>query len=246
MSFINNIANEYSYIAKIRENVYKRKVEIIKTPMVQEIVKTVFPDNTPPKSITVNREGIFARIYDPKSNTYHPNGVSVYSPDVIFDYEFAAAICLLFQDLYPNVYEINHYTLQQLSAALDDGTWSHTLTMHDHCLFQQLSPSFDISNISNAPAETLPIALTDKYTESASKAPKTAFILGICAIVSSVLMPLISVITALIGIVFGIIGLRTNKNKTPRKKAIWGLMFSAIALLIPYLFTYLKIMFSLF
>lgn len=234
------IAGDYADVTNVRKAVYKKKIEIIKTPMVREIVLSTFASENPPREIWINRGGIFVRSYDAQSNTYHPNGVCVFVPEVEFDYIVATAILLIFQDLYPNAYEINKCTSTELAQAISNGTWGATLTMNDEYLFKRIQPSFDISNIENTPIEALPLVLEDKYTKSTGALPKVSLILGVISVVLSLMGGLTILLSGLCSVVGGITALisifTTDKRKKKDKMAIWGLILSILSWILPSVF----------
>lgn len=230
------IAGDFADVTNIRNQIYKKKLEIIRTPMVREIVSATFAQGLPAQ-IWANREGIFARIYDSQSNTYHPNGVKIYSPEVTFDYVVSMAILLIMQDLYPNVYEANRVTTTQLSEQFQLGTWQGELTMREECLFKAIWPAFDIMNIDNLPIEALPLTLEDNYTNKACAAPKISLACGIISVVLSLLGGLVTIISTFCAIVGAMTGLysilTTGKGKKKPRGAIWGIVLSIISWVLP-------------
>lgn len=230
------IASDYADVTNIRNLVYKKKLEIIKTPMVREIIVSTFAQGLPAQ-IWINGQGVFARPFDSQSNTYHPNGVLLYSPEVTFDYIVSMAILLIIQDLYPNVYEVNHVTTAQLNEQLQNGTWCGTLTMKDDCLYKTICPAFDITNIENIPSEKLPLTLEDNYTNKSSVAPKISLTCGIIAVVLSLLGGLVTIVSmfcAIVGAMTGIYSiLTTGKGKKKPRGAIWGIVLSIVSWVLP-------------
>ena len=230
------IAGDYAGVTNIRKAVYKKKIEIIKTPMVKEIVLSTFVGENPPREIWINRGGVFVRSYDEQSNTYHPNGTCVYLPEVEFDYVVATAILLIFQDLYPNAYEISKFTLTELAEAIKTGTWGNTITMKDEYLFKKIQPSFDIANIENTPIEALPLVLEDKYTKNAGTLPRVSLILGIISVVLSLVGGLLTVLSSglfsVAGGITALISIFTTEKKKD-KMAIWGLILSVLSWILP-------------
>ena len=230
------VATDLADVTNIRNLVYKKKMEIIKTPMVQEIIVSTFTQGLPVQ-IWANREGIFSRPFDPQSNTYHPNGVLVYSPDVTFDYVVSMAILLIIQDLYPNVYEVNRVTTAQLGEQLKNGSWQGMLTMKEECLYKAIYPSFDIMNIANVPLESLPLTLEDKYTKNTGIAPKVSLIFSVIAIVLQLiggLNTILSMLCSIVGFMSGLYSVLTSgKGKRKNGCAIFGMIISVVAWFIP-------------
>jgi len=238
------IAGDYADVTNIRRAIYEKKVEIIKTPMFREIVLATFADENPPREIWINRSGVFVRSYDAQSNTYHPNGVCVYSPEVEFAYVVATAILLIFQDLYPSAYEIGKYTSTELAQAINNGTWCSTLTMNKEYLFKKIQPSFDISNIENTPIEALPLVLEDRYTKTTATLPKVSLIFGIISVVLSLmggLTVLLSGLCSAVGGITALISIFTTEKKKD-KRAIWGLILSLLSWILPSVFAVISMM----
>lgn len=238
------IAYDYSNVANIRRDVYKTKKEIIKTPMVQELVAATFTGEILPRTVWANREGVFARPYDEASRTYHPNGVHLYAPEVTFDYLFAAALLHIFTDLYPNAYEMNRVTTTELSQGLQNGTWGVALELKEEYKAKQLRPSFDIFNIADTPVESLPLVLEDTYTKKGGTMGKVSLVFGIAALI----LNLLGGLTVLLGGAFAAVGciaggisiLTTEKGKKKDKKAIWGMILSIASWCLPALIGLLK------
>ncbi len=227
------IAYDYANVTNIRRDVYKAKVDIVKTPMVQELVRAAFVGDVLPKSIWANRNGLFTKPFDENSNTYHPNGIQVYAPEVTFDYIFATALLHIFMDLYPNVYEMNRVTTTELSQGLQSGTWQSSLELKDEYKGKKLCPAFDIFNIANTPIEALPLVLEDKYTKKSGSLATVALVLGIIAVVFSFVGAL-GTLFAGVGIIVGAINLlTTEKGKKKSKKAIWGIILSVLSFILP-------------
>lgn len=239
------IAYDYANVTNIRRDVYKTKKEIIKTPMVQELVAATFTGKVLPRSIWANREGVFARPYDEASRTYHPNGVHLYAPEVTFDYQFAAALLHIFMDLYHNAYEMNRVTITELSQGLQNGTWQVALELKEEYQGKELSPAFDIFNIANTPVESLPLVLEDSYTKKGGTMGKVSLVFGIIALVLNLLgglMVILGGLCAAVGGITGLIGiLTTEKGKKKDKKAIWGLILSIASWCLPALIGFLQL-----
>ena len=240
-----NLSSEFSSVINVRRDIYKTKTEIVKTPMVQEIVEATFVGGFLPRTIWANSQGVFTCTYDQASRTYHPNGVHVYSPEVTFDYLFAAALVSIFMDLYPNAYEMNRVTTTELSQGLQDGTWNASLELKEEYKEKQLSPAFDIFNIADTPVESLPLVLSDSYTESKGKMGKISLILGIISVPLNLLGGLTTLLGILCSLAGGITGLisifATEKGKKKDKKAIWGLILSIVSWFLPLIIGILSI-----
>lgn len=224
------LANDVSSVSNLRGGIYKRKKEIVSTPMVKEITHAVFQDNYPPKKIIITANGIISMVHDMESNTYHPNGVLVYSTDVLFDYEFACALLLIFQDLYPNAYEICKRTVSEIEPYIENGTWDIYIDLKDEYMHKELLPAFSIDDVGNVPISELPIKMNDDLVEKTQKLPNFSFVLGMVSVVS-VFVPILSlfhVLASIAGIVTGMIGIGVMP-KGKRKKAGWGLALSLLS-----------------
>lgn len=240
---VSNLANsssaiiyDVSTVSNLRKDIYKRKCEIIQTPMVRQLVHTVFQDNYLPRYLCINRNSLIGRIFDRESKTYHPNGVVLYEPEVTFDYEFACALLLIFQDLYPDVYEMSKATLSELSETLNNGTWNVSLTMKDQYLYHERTPAFYIDDAASVPLCQLPVQTEDlSYANKTSKLPVVSLILGIISVVLNFGFDFITgvagFITGVAGIITGIIGLKTTPKKT-HKKAVWGVILSIFGVIV--------------
>ncbi len=238
-------AYDYANVTNIRRDVYKTKKEIIKTPMVQELVAATFTDGFLPCTIWANREGVFARPYDKASHTYHPNGVHLYAPEVTFDYLFAAALLHIFMDLYPNAYEMNRVTTTELSQGFQNGTWQVALELKEEYKGKHLQPTFDIFNIADTPVESLPLVLSDSYTKSGGGMGKVSLLFGIIALILNFMGGLTVLLGGLCAAVGGITGLisilTTEKGKKKDKKAICGVIFSIASWCLPALIGFLQL-----
>lgn len=232
-----NFSSEYASVISLRREMYKTKIEIVKTPMVQEIVEATFVGGFLPRTIWANSQGVFARAYDQASRTYHPNGVHVYCPEVTFDHIFAAALLSIFMDLYPNAYEMNRVTTTELSQGLQDGTWHISMELKEEYKGKQLCPAFDIFNIADTPVESLPLVLSDSYTKSKGTMGKISLILGIISLPLNLLgglTTLLGMLCSFAGAITGLIGIfATEKGKKKDKKAIWGLILSIVSWFLP-------------
>ena len=252
MGFIRNgvdagatVAYDYANVSNIRRDVYKTKKEIVKTPMVQELVAATFPGGFLPRTIWANREGLFARPYDEASHSYHPNGVTLYTPEVTFDYCFSAALLSIFMDLYPNAYEMNRVTTTELANGLQNGTWGVSLELKDEYREKQVSPAFDIFNIANTPVESLPLVLADAYTKKSGSMGKVSLVFGIVALILSLMGGLLIILSGLFAaggcITAAISILTTEKGKKKDKKAIWGLILSIASWFLPVIISIFQI-----
>ena len=216
------IAYDYANVTNIRKDVYKAKADIVKTPMVQELVRAAFVGDVLPKSIWANQGGLFTKPFDENSNTYHPNGIQVYAPEVTFDYIFATALLHIFMDLYPNAYEMNRVTTTELSQGLQSGTWQSSLELKDEYKGKKLCPAFDIFNIANTPIEALPLVLEDKYTKKSGSLGKVSLVFGIIALALQLcggLLTLLAMLSAAVSVITALISiLTTEKNKKKDKK----------------------------
>lgn len=219
------VAGEYADVVNIRSEIYKKKADIIRTPMVQEIITCTFSRGLPRK-IWANGQGLFASMFDAQSRTYHPNGEIVYRPEVTFDYLFSAALLSIIEDLYPNIYDGNRVTVAQLSEQLQQGTWQCCLTMKDEYMYKNIKPAFDITSIANTPVDELPVTLADKYTSKAKSMSAISLCIGILALIWAFIdgFPFLF---GLVGALTGVISIRTTgKGEKGRKCAIWGIILS--------------------
>lgn len=223
---IENLANssskmiwDASNVYKVREAIYDRKLEIIKTPLMQEIYNTVFNDvNHPPIGLALSSSGIYARQYDPVSNTYNPMMIEVYKPEYQLDYVLSCAICLIIQDIYKNTYDMPTTTLNELVEELNADTWVVNLNMKKTLIGSVLTPAFDINNINNIPLENLPIEMNDPKAAKYKVFPTISLGLGIFSLLINLiggafLGTFIGGGAAIIGLILGGIAAKTVEKK---------------------------------
>ena len=235
------LANDFADISNIRNSVYKTKKEIIRSPLVRELIEVTFTSSIIPKRIQINSGGIFAQIYDENSGTYHPTGVYLYSPDVNFNYIFSAALASIFQDLYPEAYEMNKLYISQLSEMLENDTWFCELTLKEEFMYKEIVPAFDVSKINEIPLDSPIFKMSDKYTSKAPRLSKLSFTFGIVGLVVS-LIPVSSFLGTFlnfINIFVGFAGFR-SAPKGEKSLAVWGIILSVIGLLAPMVIGFLS------
>ncbi len=220
-----DLIQENSLVHNSRQGIYKRKAEIVKTPMVREIIHAVVGDSShPPIYIEIYPQGILTRPYDVESDTYHPNGILAYTPEIVFDYEIACALCLIIQDMYPDIYDFPNTTITGLSGQLEKGTWTTKLILKQEHLYKEIAPNFNIDEIAAIPFAEMPIQLEDQKGKGYSKLPNVSFWLGIVSIALCWMKGLI-VLSAVAGIITGIMGINTSQNK---KKCVAGIIMCVL------------------
>ncbi len=250
VSNLNYAAADAASVHSARVEIFKLKKEMIRTPLLKEIVNSVFGDSGYiPRRIILNSSGIIARVYDHNTRTYHPNGVTVYQPDVSFDYVIGCALLSTFQDIYPNVYNFPNQNSTQLAEDLDNGTWSVTLEMKDEYVNKAVTPSFDINNIDNIPDEKLPVQFNDPNIAKNKVLSTVSLVLGAIAFLIALIslkafvFYFLSVPFIAIGIILGIIGFNMGGKKL---HAGLGILLSVLAFILPIAVPVLKFIFRLF
>ena len=217
------IISDVSNVHNMRANIYKTKLELIKTPLLQEILHAVLPDpQYPPSKITVNQDCIIAKFRDAETNTYHPTGTVVYTPEVTFDYYFCSALCLIIQDMYPGMFDMPTITMSQLTEMIQSESWYTTLKLKPQLEHIALVRAFSIEDLATKPLESLPIELKDPKAKKISKIPTIALIFSILTIFSAVI-PGLGTLFGIPGIVLSIIGISTN---TKKKQCVISLLLS--------------------
>lgn len=223
-----------SSVYQVRGAIYERKLQIVKTPMVRDIYHAICNDvNHPPLNINITRYAVYGRQYDPVSKTYNPMNVEIYRPEYEMDYVFACAVCLIIQDIYPNVYDLPNTTMNQLVYELNSGTWSVTLTKKKGYTEAVITPAFNIDAIENIPLENLPIKREDSYSKKYNLFPVLSVILGVLAVIIAFSkLALLSSFPAIMGLIFATI----SKN-TVKKNLLWivGMITSIVGFALPFL-----------
>lgn len=235
---INNTINEVSLVNNLREQIYARKIEIIKTPYVKEIINSIFTNpNMPPKLIQVCNNGIIVRNFDSTTHTYHPIGETVFCPtDASFDYEFCCALNLIIQDIYPNIYKMSTATTQEIVEALQQGYWNISLTMQDKYFYNSVTPTFDINNIDNLSLDQLPIQINDPKSRKFKYFAPISIILSLISVILS--GSFLGSFFPIIAFILSMISIKTQKNKG---LSIIAVIFSSIAILLPFVFMFIKL-----
>ena len=239
------VAEEQAGVSNARRDVYQLKREMVKTPMVREIVAVTFTSEYLPKQVFANSSGVYTRPYDAASGTYHPNGVHVYTPEVAFGWTFSEALLTLFQDLYPNADEMNRVNSTELAEQLENDTWQVTLTLKDECLGKVIHPAFDIFNIENTPVESLPLVLEDGYTKSSGAMGTISLVLGVLSLALTLVSGLAGLggmLCSFVAAITALISIRTTpKGKKKDKKAIFGLLFALTSWFLPSILAILQL-----
>ncbi len=209
----------------VRNGIYQRKAEIAQTPMMRDIVHSAIGDfSHPPLRIEIISSGIMSRPYDPASGTYHPNGIMAYTPEVVFDYEVACAICLIIQDIYPGVYDLPNVSIVELNNQLQFGTWSTKLILKREYMNKPIAPKFNIDDIATMPFDQLPMQFDDPKNKKYRKLPTVSLVLGIISLALSWTM-FGNMLISIAGLITGIIGLKTTDKKG---KCIAGIIMNIL------------------
>jgi len=232
MGRLTDIANDYSAVINVRDNIYKTKKEIIRSQLVKDLVAITFDQPFIPRHIQINATGIFSKVYDAETKTYHPIGLHIYTPDVLFDYVFCAALASIFQDIYPDVYNMNKYNTTEFAQAIQNGTWHVDLELKEELLYKEAKPAFDFSVIDSISLDSNIIKTSDDYTKQSSKMGKISITIGIVAFVSFFFSNMLNIFLGFVGIITGIIAVQTNP-KGSRKQGVIGIILSALAIILP-------------
>ncbi len=235
---MNYVVNDVSLVHSLRKQIFERKIEIFKSPYVRDIINSIFQTpSMPPMAISVCHDGIITKAFDSESHTYHPIGETVFCPDgALFDYEFCCALCLIIQDIYPKAYKMSTASTQEIAEALQLGQWNISLTLDKNLLHQPVYPAFDINEISNIPLDQLPIQQSDPKEKKFKVFAPISIVLSMLSIIlsQSVFAPFF----ALIAFIIARISIKTVKNKG---LSIIAIIFSIIAILLPFYFIFMKI-----
>lgn len=235
---MNYVVNDVSLVHSLRKQIFERKIEIFKSPYVRDIINSIFQTpSMPPISISVCHNGIITKDFDTESKTYHPIGQTVFCPDgSLFDYEFCCALCLIIQDIYPNVYKMSTASTQEIAEALQLGQWNISLTLEKNLFYQPVYPAFDINKISNIPLDQLPIQQSDPKEKKFKVLAPISIVLSMLSIILS--QSVFAAFFALIAFILARISIKTVKNKG---LSIIAIIFSIIAILLPFYFIFMKI-----
>ena len=186
-----SLYNDATSVRNIRKTTYETKRAIASTEFVAWIFHNIFPDPAhPPKEIFLCPQGIMIAPFDQNTASYHPTGVVVYEANQPLSYQYAAALGMLIQDMYPNVYLFPLMSVNELVPRLQSGTWYCELNLYAIRYMVPQIPAYAIDDLSSKPLDSLPIVWIDPMIKKRK----------LFALLSS-----IGMIVALSGIVFGVI-----------------------------------------
>ncbi len=238
-----DIINKYSFVMNANDKIDQCKRDIIKTPLVQELVNKIFPSpDFPPMEIYLSDKGIAVRGYDTSTGTYQPLLSTVYN-DQAMNFVFISALALICQDLYPNIYDLPKVSTTEFSEQAEMGEFYRTLTMKREFMNQRLTPACDPCNVSRL-AEMDPSTQAHSGQGTATKdLSKLAFGFGLSGLICGVLglvfflFGFVGTSLNLAAIIIGAISLRTgNKDERKKRKSITAIILAGIGIVFPIFF----------
>ena len=199
-----------SAVNNMRQRIYDTKKSIAASSFTRDILNSILNNQAyPPCEILISATGAITSPIEENGRAYNPAGVLVYEAETAISYEVCAALCLIIQDMYPNTYDMNKMTINELLPRLQNGTWFTSLIMKPQMNLKTQTPAFTPDDLYNKPIEQLPFTTKDPLKKGRGVFLGIAFLLAILCIVFAwiVRSPFLGLMAGIAAIVFSIISL---------------------------------------
>lgn len=244
-----DIVNKYSFVMNANDKIDQCKMDIIKTPLVQQMINQIFSSpNHPPMEIYLSTQGIAVRGYDEQTGTYHPLLTTVYNEQPL-NFIFISALGLICQDLYPNAYDFPKVSTSEFSEQAETGEFYRTLTMKREYMGQYLTPTCDLGDVSRLAEMDAAFQSHSGNSKKSKDLSKLAFRFGLSGLICGILglafflFGFVGTGLNIAAIIIAAISLRTgDREERKKKKCIAAIVLAGIGIVFPIAYGIISIM----